>query len=390
MRKALRKFGPLSAAATFAAASVASLRSLGLRTRFEEGYGVDHLSREAYTFGKGYSGTTAIARVGGVDYEMPVRKRVFKRRMRPRRGKRVVRKGKDSDKRSVMAARSKKVRSYKRGFSGKARRRLKFVRRIRNIVAKTTGLKTAVLNFNSTESAGAGFQGVFSVVLAGASLSAQNDLPKLLIATDPGNVGNVTLKLGYREVVCDISNTSSLFNEDAYTFNTSTGAVPAHTYEPGNGTNPGIIYMKAYHVVARRDISVSTSDWDTYWASLLSVEDTLATPFSGVTPNTIGINPFDTPQFCSTVKIVGVKEYCLKPGDSCQLVLASNRMSWINGVRIVDNAFVKGVSEGYIVIFRGAPRTSDGVPAISGVTYQVTRRYHYWHIQDDDFAVGSG
>lgn len=277
-------------------------------------------------------------------------------------------------------------------MSKRAQRAAKFVRKVKNIVANTTGLKSAIIDGNFIANTALGQQNVVQFMLNGGALASNPDLDSLLGSIDTGDKNNVTLKLHTAELTCYITNANAYMHENAYTFNVATGAVPAHDFDYGSISSGSVLYAKAYHVMARLDADNGNlgSNFLSAWAATLLDENVLGAPLNTAnTVNTIGCNPFDAPNFCTQFKILGIEEFTLQPGQTHVLRLFSKNWRWLQGNRIEANAFVKGVTEGFIVIFQGSPLYSSGELDSINITGKSVRRYHFRHIQDDGNAGGN-
>jgi len=337
-------------------------------------------------------------RYHGEFHPTPEEKMVFRKTIRKR--KRMNRKGFRARKRvktTVKATPSKyhevKKTYRKPRFTRRKSRYMKFARKVRNIMANVTALKSGFLNFTGSHNAASGAQGVHSFLMGGGGLANFDDLFKILNSIDAGAERNVTLKLKSMEMTIEYTNDAPKQTALGYVIG---GTVPDIPYWTGdtNGTGlpiePNYCYIKAYHVVARRDMDAANgSDLTSFFTNTLALENTLGGALANaVNQNFLGVTPFEAPQFCSEWKVLDIKEGYIAPGQSFKLKLRKSKSSFIQGNRLMTNAFLKGITEGWLVIVHGAPNYGTGDSGTVALKYNERHKYHYHHILDDDYAIG--
>lgn len=337
----------------------------------------------------------SVHKFGYFDYEEGMRRGVKRKRVyksyRRHVKKKVDSRVKSQKKTPARPGSVKNVMKSKK-FRRRDKKKLKFERKIRNIIARTTGLKTGIITATSSLNSVGPDQATASMFMNGGALAVTPYLTQLLGSVDPGAAANITLKLEMSELEVTIINANEeVYREESYTFNPTTGVVPAHDYIAGGANNSNNeVYMKVYHVIARRDADdTNGASPSAVWSTFFAAEATLGVPLgTASTINTYGVTPFDAPAFCADWKILNVQNIVLKPGGIHKLILRSKKSRWITAARIDQNAFIRNVTEGFIVTIHGGPSYSTGALTNASITYSQTARYHFRHIEDDVVAEG--
>lgn len=321
-------------------------------------------------------------------------RRGVKRRRVPKSYRKIKRrkvlKAVKSEKKAPTKYHEVKTTFTKKKASKSSKRQALFARRVKNIIATVTGLKTAMSQQAGVVASNVGAQQIFARVINGGAVNTLPDLNNLLTSIDPTDINNVTLKLHSSEIWLEVCNVHPKQASEPYTFNVGSGDVPQIVTYPGDGVAAGYVYMTWYHIVSRFDADATTGgDYAAQFTAALTAENTLAAPFNvAVNPTTYGVTPFDAPNFCTKFKIVSIKEVLLAPGQSYRAVIRSTKTRYIQGARIVENAYLKGITEGWLLVFHGDPIFGGTGPNNANLSYSSMRKYHYHHIVDDDNAIG--
>lgn len=257
------------------------------------------------------------------------------------------------------------------------KRKNRFIQKVRNVMMKSAGQKSVKAQGSGSGTALAGQQNFIAFDFAdGAKSSAGADLGRLTTSIDSGNEKAVTLKLSMREFRFTIQ------NDNNYNNIIVAGVIP----------NPIYLRGKVYHVVARKDFDGSTNGYQSLGAAFttgLADEGTLTAPFGTKLVTTdVDVTPFDAPNFCSHWKILSVEDIMLGPGESIELVTRRSKDRWINGERIIENSAIRGITEGYIIIYKGTLSPITHAPAAVTISTYSTTTYHFEHLVDDLIASG--
>lgn len=355
------------------------LKKAGFNTIFEKGYGADHY----------YKPEPAIVMPLKRKRSFGIKRRSLKRFLGPARRFKKRRIG-NSTKAPLTKYGDTKTMYKARRRSRFSKRKSKFAMRVRNVMANITGLKSAIFYANASLVVPAAQQGWIPVSMSGGNLNISPYLANLLTSIDPGGQTNCTLKLHMAELEVFVMNDDAKITENGYTFNVATGVVPSHSYTKGDLVSGNVMFVKVYHWVSRFDSGNNFGgDPYTMLANFMTAEAALGAPVATkISPADNGATPYDCPQWCSAFKIVDVKEYTIQPGEVLRLLLRNTKWRFIQGSRIYDNAFLKNITEGYMIQVHGPPNYTTGELAGAEAQVKFIQRYHFKHISDDRNATG--
>lgn len=229
-----------------------------------------------------------------------------------------------------------KLRYYKKRYSRKAKRRVRFIKRVRRAVYSDVGLRSFVSDDGGAiKTALANSQGHDGAML-GSVAAAQNDelLKAFQVAyeTPAGTTASFTNRKVMIKSMC----------LDLHIANTGSNTAEIDVYQ--------LRLRKDYNSTVRLDVMYT----DTY------NEQPAGSGFSR-TLTVPGVTPFQNSNFCEHWNILSKRTIMLSAGQVTSLQLR-------NGPRFIDGKAIQryslgipGYTKGYLLVYRGAPRNNAGV-----------------------------
>jgi len=147
-----------------------------------------------------------------------------------------------------------------------------------------------------------------------------------------------------------------------------------------NNSATAVLVADVYTVAARKEsYNDPASDW-----TLALTNVAVATGTTAVTPLCLGNTPFDAPGFGSSWIVLSKSTYRIGPGNSVYLTLKHNRkfvfdtdrFEFDTGAAVARMKMFKGISKGFIMVFRSADPV-PATPCMGPVDYEIVNQKTY-------------
>lgn len=271
---------------------------------------------------------------------------------------------------NVVTAQHDISRPYKRRPMPRRRRRqwTRQIRRFRALTLKHLATRSRVLTYAGSSTATAGNQARIDAVLYGYyganNARGLNDLQRIAdaetnaqdIASNPGN----TVQFGPRPIIIF----KSAVMDMSITNTSSTVVLELDVY---------------YFYVTRKTAADSTID---ALSDGFQQADTLTEGGTPMDIDSLGVTPFDCPNFLKSHKITQVRKIIIAPGQISSLMIKAPQNKKFDTNRLSTELPANGVfglpgyTRGIFLIGKGAPSAASGAQACS-FAWSFQNKYHY-------------
>lgn len=243
----------------------------------------------------------------------------------------------------------------------KKRRYVKRVKFVRSVMFRNAPSSYQVFNNFQSAAAAINKQCYASVCLGplnGITLNGRpymNDLNQVA-----GTLNNSALAGSYNNAYLSLDNQTI----DIYLFN----------------PNPTkVVDIDIYKVVPRKQIRDTTSPLHTRLQNAItSVPDTQFLP-SSLLNDTVGVTPFQGPNFCSEFKVLSKKKILLAPGETTTFSYRNNKNYRLNVDEVTNQTYKPGLTVGWIFVGNGPHDGTNWVDC--NFTLSWTKTYSARYIQ---------
>lgn len=266
---------------------------------------------------------------------------------------------------------------YRKRRARRVPRRAKYIaRKVKGVLYKQLGANQFVCHKNFTITAAANAQGVSGMTFLGYSgnnAAQHNDVFRCFDNFYQAGTSTVA---------------SAKFQSARLVFQT---AVVDFAFR--NSSNTATVDLDVYTLVCRKDIPIGVTGPNQildsmFTQTLLEIPNTLQSGLGPVASGTLGVTPFQSPQFVEYWKVLNKKKFILSPGQAANYQYRSKKTKYVNGSDLITgtattaNLFAKKyITMGFLFIINGIV-TAGAIPACS-IDWSSTKTFNVKLLQSN-------